>query len=101
MVAGGRNAHGGLQAGCSHCASICDEWLPLRVLEAVDAFISKSEPITSVLEKVDYLLSLRFLFQRIVRRPTTSQLSVNIRCPAEPRGHLTEKQRHRKSACVQ
>ena len=29
----------------------------------VDAFISKWEPITSLLEKVDYLLSLRFLFQ--------------------------------------
>jgi CheY-like chemotaxis protein len=40
-----------------------DEWLPARALEAVDAFISKSEPITSLLEKVDHLLSLRFLFQ--------------------------------------
>jgi CheY-like chemotaxis protein len=40
-----------------------DEWLPPRALEAVDAFISKSEPIISFLEKVDYLLSLRFLFQ--------------------------------------
>ena len=34
--------------------------LPPSALEAVDAFISKSEPITSLLEKV---LSLRFLFQ--------------------------------------
>jgi CheY-like chemotaxis protein len=40
-----------------------DAWLPPRPLEAVDAFISKSEPITSLLEKVDHLLSLRFLFQ--------------------------------------
>ena len=40
-----------------------DEWLPPSALEAVDAFISKSEPVTSLLEKVDYLLSLRFLFQ--------------------------------------
>jgi CheY-like chemotaxis protein len=40
-----------------------DEWLPPDSLDAVDAFISKSEPIVSFLEKVDYLLSLRFLFQ--------------------------------------
>ena len=40
-----------------------DECLPLRELEAVDCFIPKSEPIVSLLEKVDYLLSLRFLFQ--------------------------------------
>ena len=40
-----------------------DEWLPPSALEAVDAFISKSEPTTNLLEKVDYLLSLRFLFQ--------------------------------------
>lgn len=40
-----------------------DEWLPPSTLQAVDAFMSKSEPIISFLEKVDYLLSLRFLFQ--------------------------------------
>ena len=40
-----------------------DESLPPSALEAVDAFISKSEPTTSLLENVDYLLSLRFLFQ--------------------------------------
>jgi len=40
-----------------------DECLPVRELEAVDCFIPKSEPIVSLLEKVDYLLSLRFLFQ--------------------------------------
>jgi CheY-like chemotaxis protein len=39
-----------------------DECLPLGDLEAVDGFIPKSEPIVSLLEKVDYLLSLRFLF---------------------------------------
>jgi CheY-like chemotaxis protein len=40
-----------------------DECLPLRELEAVDCFIPKSEPIVSLLEKVDNLLSLRFLFR--------------------------------------
>ena len=40
-----------------------DEWLPPSTLEAADAFISKSEPIISFLEKVDYLLNLRLLFQ--------------------------------------
>jgi len=40
-----------------------DELLPPSALDAVDAFISKSEPVTNFLEKVDYLLSLRFLFQ--------------------------------------
>jgi len=40
-----------------------DEWPPPSAPEAVDAFISKSEPIISFLEKVDYLLSLRLLFQ--------------------------------------
>jgi CheY-like chemotaxis protein len=40
-----------------------DERPPPGALETVDAFISKSERITSLLEKVDYLLSLRFLFQ--------------------------------------
>jgi CheY-like chemotaxis protein len=37
----------------------------LRDLEAVDCFISKSEPIVGLLEKVHYLLSLRFLFQPV------------------------------------
>ena len=40
-----------------------DEWLPPSAREAVDVFISKSEPMTGLLEKVDYLLSLRLLFQ--------------------------------------
>src|SRR5216683_7698443 len=40
-----------------------DERPPPGALEAVDAFISKSEPTRNLLEKVDYLLSLRFLFQ--------------------------------------
>jgi CheY-like chemotaxis protein len=40
-----------------------DECLPLPDLEAADCFIPKSEPIISLLEKVDYLLSLRFLFR--------------------------------------
>jgi hypothetical protein len=40
-----------------------DECLPVRELEAVDCFIPKSEPIVRLLEKVDYLLSLRVLFR--------------------------------------
>jgi len=40
-----------------------DECLPPDDLQTVDCFIYKSEPIVSFLEKVDYLLSLRFLFQ--------------------------------------
>lgn len=40
-----------------------DECLPWCDLDAVDCFIPKSEPIVSLLEKVDYLLSLRFLFR--------------------------------------
>ena len=39
------------------------ESLPPSALEAFDALISKSEPITNLLEEVDHLLSLRFLFQ--------------------------------------
>ncbi len=39
-----------------------DECLPWRDLEAADYFIPKSEPVVRLLEKVDYLLSLRFLF---------------------------------------
>jgi len=40
-----------------------DERVEPSALEAVDAFISKSEPVNELLEKVDYLLSLRRLFQ--------------------------------------
>ena len=40
-----------------------DDRLPLRDLQAVDCFMPKSEPIISFLEKVDYLLSIRFLFR--------------------------------------
>jgi two-component system, NtrC family, nitrogen regulation response regulator NtrX len=40
-----------------------DECLPEEVLETVDCFLSKSEPIAGFLEKVDYLLSLRILFR--------------------------------------
>ena len=40
-----------------------DECLPPTDLETVDCFIPKSEPINSLLEKVDYLVSLRFLFR--------------------------------------
>ena len=40
-----------------------DERLPTTDLEAVDCFIPKSEPINRLLEKVDYLVSLRSLFR--------------------------------------
>jgi CheY-like chemotaxis protein len=41
----------------------CDGQPPPVALETIDAFISRAEPVTSLLEKVDYLLSLRVLFQ--------------------------------------
>ncbi len=41
----------------------CDEQPRPGALETIDAFISRAEPVTSLLEKVDYLLSLRVLFQ--------------------------------------
>lgn len=40
-----------------------DERLPTSDLEAIDCFIPKSESINSLLEPVDYLVSLRFLFR--------------------------------------
>lgn len=40
-----------------------DEHLPATDLEAVDCFVPKSEPINSVLRKVDHLVSLRLLFR--------------------------------------
>src|SRR5262245_55412137 len=40
-----------------------DEHLPRSELEAIDCFMPKSEPISSLLEKVDYLLSMRLLFR--------------------------------------
>jgi CheY-like chemotaxis protein len=40
-----------------------DEQLPQDGLAAVDCFMLKSESIEDLLEKVDYLLSLRLLFQ--------------------------------------
>jgi CheY-like chemotaxis protein len=40
-----------------------DEGLPPSTLGAADAFISKLESEKELLEKVDYLLSLRLLFQ--------------------------------------
>jgi CheY-like chemotaxis protein len=40
-----------------------DEHVPTSDLEAVDCFIPKSEPINSLLEKVDYLVSLVALFR--------------------------------------
>ena len=39
-----------------------DEEVPPRDLEAIDCFLSKSEPIGCFLEKIDHLLSLRGLF---------------------------------------
>jgi CheY-like chemotaxis protein len=40
-----------------------DDWMPPGMLETVDAFVSKSERIPRLLEIVDHLVSLRFLFQ--------------------------------------
>jgi two-component system, sensor histidine kinase and response regulator len=40
-----------------------DDRVPESELNAVDVFVSKSEPITTFLAIVDHLLSLRFLFQ--------------------------------------
>jgi CheY-like chemotaxis protein len=40
-----------------------DEDVPPSDFEAVDCFLSKSGSISGFLEKVDYLLSLRFLFR--------------------------------------
>jgi CheY-like chemotaxis protein len=42
-----------------------DEGLPESALESVDVFISKSESPTSLLEIVEHLLDLRFLFAPI------------------------------------
>jgi CheY-like chemotaxis protein len=39
-----------------------DEELPESALESVDVFISKSESPTNLLEMVEHLLDLRFLF---------------------------------------
>jgi two-component system autoinducer 1 sensor kinase/phosphatase LuxN len=39
-----------------------DDGLPESALECVDAFVSKSEPPAKLLEIVDYLVDLRFLF---------------------------------------
>lgn len=44
-----------------------DDLEPLTNLQAVDALVSKSESITRVLEIVDHLLSVHFLFQPLER----------------------------------
>ena len=66
-----------------------DEWVPPSALEAVDAFISKSEPVKELLEKVDYLLSLRLLFQPL-DGSWADEAEVR-RSAAKPTGHLSEK----------
>jgi CheY-like chemotaxis protein len=56
-----------------------DECLPARDLEVVDCFIPKSEPIVSLLEQVDYLLSLRFLFRPFdALKPQAAGRRVNV-----------------------
>jgi two-component system, OmpR family, response regulator VanR len=40
-----------------------DDSLPSTTPESADVFISESEPIVSLLEQVDHLVSLRLLFQ--------------------------------------
>jgi CheY-like chemotaxis protein len=42
-----------------------DDLAPLGDLKTVDALVSKSESVTRILEIVDHLLSMRFLFQPI------------------------------------
>lgn len=71
----------------------CDEQPPPGALETIDAFISRAEPITSLLEKVDYLLSLRFLFQPLEGSwaDEAGAQHKTLGCPAEPHGHLSEK----------
>ena len=58
-----------------------DDYLPRNVLEAADAFISKSAPITNFLQDVDYLVGLHFLFQPL-------QSSLNFRKHID--GHQTQ-----------
>jgi hypothetical protein len=53
-----------------------DECLPPSALQAVDCFMPKSEPLASFLERVDYLLSLRLLFQ-----PLETLIGQNTRRP--------------------
>lgn len=71
-----------------------DECLPLREIEAVDCFIPKSECIVSLLEKVDYLLSLRFLFRPFdaSKTPATSKrVNTHEGRPASDKSrHLSE-----------
>jgi CheY-like chemotaxis protein len=50
-----------------------DKQLPLDDLEAVDCFLPKSESVDDLLEKVDYLLSLRLLFQPLETLKRRSQ----------------------------
>ena len=56
-----------------------DERLPPDDLEAVDCFMPKSEPISSFLETVESLLSLRFLFRPFSLRAQDAEDRVNTR----------------------
>jgi CheY-like chemotaxis protein len=56
-----------------------DDDVPPSDLEAVDCFLSKSGSISSFLEKVDYLLSLRFLFRPFEILETESARNPKIR----------------------
>jgi CheY-like chemotaxis protein len=47
-----------------------DQWAPIDDLPAIDSFLSKSEPTVTFLEKVDHLVSLRFLFRPFDLRRT-------------------------------
>ena len=58
-----------------------DERLPDQILETADCFMSKSEPITEVLEKVDYLLSLRILFRPL---PALTRVGAGDRANLSP-----------------
>ena len=58
-----------------------DECLPPDDLEAVDCFIPKSEPISSLLEQLDYLVSLRFLFRPLGRPKSKSNVTTRKTAP--------------------
>ena len=79
-----------------------DEWPPPSALEAADAFISKSELIISFLEKVDYLLSLRLLFQplEILGTDNTGGQSQHKRLSARSDGIFTKNKGILKAPCV-
>ena len=64
-----------------------DECLPPSDLEAVDCFMPKSGPIRSLLEKVDCLVNLRFLF--LPFGPLKAEYARNRAHESEPESQRT------------